>query len=48
MIKPSLSLNGTAPGDFPMLATVVFATIAAVVAALSVAVWMGVDLDRGV
>jgi hypothetical protein len=31
-----------------MLATVVFATIAAVVAALSVAVWMGVDLDRGV
>jgi hypothetical protein len=31
-----------------MVAIVVFASIAAIVAALSVAVWMGVDLDRGV
>jgi hypothetical protein len=31
-----------------MVAVIVFATIAAVVVALSVAVWMGVDLDRGV
>jgi hypothetical protein len=30
-----------------MIAIVVFATIAAGVAALSVVVWMGVDLDRG-